>query len=338
MSAERSEAKQTKSEAMLSILSAARRIRGRVRRTPLVRSSWLSACANADVWLKLECQQETHAFKIRGALNAVLALLERRESTDAPIAVVSASAGNHGRALAQAAHAAGLPCTVFTPYDAPRAKLDAIRRFGAVLDATASDYDAAERLSRAHAERTGEVYISSYNDPFVVAGAGTIGLEILEDQPDIDTVVVPLGGGGLASGVATAVKTLSPAARTIGVELASNPAFAVSRAHGAITPIEVSRSIADGLTGNIEPGSITWPLVERYVDELGSVDEAQVAGAIFDLLAHEHLVVEGAGAVGVAAIADHSVDVRDRRVAVIVSGANIDMDQLASIIQRRPAG
>jgi threonine dehydratase len=328
---------------MLSILSAARRIRGRVRRTPLVRSSWLSACADADVWLKLECQQETHAFKIRGALNAVLALVERHsgdgtESRPRLPAVVSASAGNHGRALAQAAHAAGLPCTVFTPRDAPRSKLDAIGAFGATLDTTAPDYDAAERLARAHAARTGEVFISAYNDADVIAGAGTIGLEILEDQPDIDAVVVPLGGGGLAGGVATAVKTLSPAARTIGVELASNPAFAVSRAHGAITPIEVRSSIADGLTGNIEPGSITWPIVERYVDELTSVDEAQVTGAIVDLLAHEHLVAEGAGAVGVALVANRLLPLHGRRVAIIVSGANIDLDVLASIIQRPPTG
>lgn len=224
---------------------------------------------------------------------------------------------------------------MFTPRDAPRAKLDAIRAFGAALDTTAPDYDTAERLARAHAAaRADVVFISAYNDPAVVAGAGTIGLEILEDQPDIDTVVVPLGGGGLASGVAMAVKTLSPSTRTIGVELTTNPAFAVSRARGAITPIEVRNSIADGLTGNIEPGSITWPLVERYVEDLTSVDEAQIAGAIVELLAHEHLVAEGAGAVGVAAIASGQLDLRGRRIAIIVSGANIDIDVLASILRQ----
>jgi threonine dehydratase len=318
---------------MLSILSAARRIRGRVRRTPLVRSSWLSSRADADVWLKLECQQETHAFKIRGALNAVLALVERRP--DAAIAIVSASAGNHGRGLAQATHDVGLPCTIYTPANAPRAKLDAIAAFGATLDTTAPDYDAAERLARAHAARTGDVFISAYNDPDIVAGAGTIGLEILEDHPEIDAVVAPLGGGGLAGGVSMAVKTLSPSARTIGVELATNRAFAVSRAYGAITPIEVTGSLADGLTGNIEPGSMTWPLVERYVEDLTSVDEAQIARAIVDLVAHEHVIAEGAGAVGVAAVASGALDLRGRRVAIIVSGGNIDLDVLAEILGRR---
>jgi threonine dehydratase len=323
---------------MLSILKAARRIRGRVRRTPLVRSAWLSGAAGAEVWLKLECLQETHAFKMRGALNAVLDLCERRDAGQAVREVVTASTGNHGRALAEAARLAQLPCTVFTPRQAPRAKLEAIRAAGARLESVAQDCDEAEHLARDHAQRTGAVYISAYNHPAIVAGAGTIGLEILEDAPDVDVVVIPVGGGGLASGVATAVKTMSPACRTVGVEAAGNPAFRVARAHGAITPIVVSDSLADGLTGNIEPGAITFPLVERYVDDLVDVDEAQIARAVVALVSSERLVVEGAGAVAAAALASGALDVRGRRVVAIVSGANIDPETLASLIiqsQRR---
>lgn len=323
---------------MLSILDAARRIRGRVRRTPLVRSRWLSDLCAADVWLKLECQQDTNAFKIRGALNAVLDLMERGVARE----VVTASAGNHGRALAEAAGHAGLACTVFTGRNAPRAKLDAIRAANARLDFTARDYDEAERSARELAQRTGAAFVSAYNDPAVIAGAGTIGLEILEDRPDVEVVAIPVGGGGLASGVATAVKTIAPACRTVGVEAATNPAFRVARAHGRITPIPVVASLADGLTGNIEPGSLTFPLVERYVDDLAEATEAQIAEAIAELVAGDRLVSEGAGAVAAAALASGAIDVRGRRVVAILSGANIDAAKLAALLSaheaRRPTG
>jgi threonine dehydratase len=321
---------------MLSILSAARRIRGRVRRTPLVRSAWLSAAAHADVRLKLECLQETHAFKIRGALNAVLELCECAPGGDTPREVVTASTGNHGRALAEAARSVGLACTVFTPRQAPRAKLDAIRAAGARLEPVAPDCDEAEALARDHARDTGAVYVSAYNHPAIVAGAGTIGLEILEDCPTVEVVAIPVGGGGLASGVATAVKALAPTCRIVGVEASCNPAFREARAHGAITPIAVAASsLAEGLTGNIEPGSITFPIVERKVDDLIDVDEGPIGDAIVELLAAERLVVEGAGAVTVAALASGAIDVRGRTVVAIVSGANIDRETLTALLLAR---
>lgn len=317
---------------MLSILSAARRLRGRIRRTPLVSSRWLSAASGAEVWLKLESQQETHAFKIRGALNALLALEERRPAGEAAVPVVTASAGNHGRALAEAARAAQRACTVFIPRDAPRSKIEAIRAAGATLDTSAPTYDDTESLARAHAARTGALFISPYNDPDVVAGAGTIGLEIVEDLPGVEAVLFPVGGGGLASGVSTAVKTLAPTCRTIGVEAACNPAFRVARRHHAITPIPVQTSIADALTGNIEPGSITFPLVERYVDDLVLAEETQIAEAIAGLLAHDRTLAEGAGAAAVAALASGQLDLRGRRIVVIVSGANIDRETIARVL------
>jgi threonine dehydratase len=314
---------------MLSILQAKRRLEGRVRRTPLVRSPWLSRLCGAEVWLKLECLQETHAFKIRGATNAVLELVERGDRPD----VVTASTGNHGRALAEAARQAGLRCTVFTPREAPRAKLSAIADAGAILDTTSADCDAAEESARAHARATGAMYVSAYNHPAIVAGAGTIGVEIVEDRPDVDVVVVPIGGGGLASGVATAVKTLAPAARVVGVEAALNPVFRVARTHGRVTPIAVGESLADGLSGNIEDGSMTFPIVNRLVDDLVEVGEPQIASAIVDLLTHEQLVAEGAGAVAVAALANGLLDVSGRRIVAIVSGANIDLETIARLLR-----
>jgi threonine dehydratase len=312
-----------------TVRDARRRLGGRVRRTPLVHSAWLSALTRAEVWLKLETLQRTSSFKIRGALNAALALAERGGTGP----LVTASAGNHGRALAEAARDAGMACVVFTPANAPRTKLDAIRAAGARLDSRARDYDEAEAAAGRHAAETGAQFISAYNHPDVIAGAGTVALEILDERPDADDVVVPVGGGGLMSGMALAIRTVSPACRMIGVEAALNPAFRVARAHARITPIPVAESLADGLGGNLEAGSITFDLVERYVQWLTDADEPSIAAAIAALAFEEHLVVEGAGAVGVAALAaGRLTGLEGRRVVVVISGANIDRARLADVL------
>jgi threonine dehydratase len=312
-----------------AVREAHSRIGRYVDRTPLIRSAWLSARAGAEVWLKLETFQRTASFKIRGALNAALRLAERGGSAS----LVTASAGNHGRALAEAARLAGMPCLVFTPRSAPRAKTQAIREAGAMLDDSAADYDAAERAARLHAARTGDIYISPYNHADVIAGAGTIGLELVEDLPGVDAAVVPIGGGGLAAGTALALRALVPSCHVVGVEAAANPAFREARARGGITPIDVGDSLADGLLGNLEPGSITFELVERHVAGLATVDEDAIASAVRGLVRHEHLVAEGAGAVAVAAVAAGRIGtLRGRRVAVVVSGANIDMSRLLAVL------
>jgi threonine dehydratase len=190
---------------LVDVMRARRRIAPYVRRTPLVRSAWLSEHSGADVSLKLESLQVSNSFKARGAFNAVIALLERPDG--APAQLVTASAGNHGRALAAAAQTFSLPLTVFTPSDAPKTKLEAICHHGAVLRADGRDYDDAERMAKAFAAATGAEFISAYNDAEIVAGAATIALEIFEDAPDIDTLVIPIGGGGLVSGVAATAKS-----------------------------------------------------------------------------------------------------------------------------------
>src|SRR5438552_2147237 len=200
---------------LVDVFRARKRIAPHVRPTPLLRSPWLSDLAGASVSLKLESLQRSSSFKARGAFNAVMARLERPGG--APPQLVTASAGNHGRALAAAAETFSLPLVVFTPADAPKTKLDAIRRHGAELRAEARDYDHAERLAKSFAADTDAAFISPYNDAEVIAGAATVALEILDEVPTTDLFVVPIGGGGLISGMAVAAKAISPAIEVAGV-------------------------------------------------------------------------------------------------------------------------
>ena len=315
--------------ALIDVLEARRRVAPYIRRTPLVESAWVSDNAGARVWLKVESIQRAHSFKSRGAFNAVIARLERGAMTQ----IVTASAGNHGRALAEAAAIFGVPLVVFTPSDAPRAKLDAIRGFGAELRADAPDYDEAERRAKAHARETGAEFISPYSDADVIAGAATIALEILEDVPDIDTFVVPIGGGGLVSGVGRVVKAIDPSRAVVGVELEASHPFSASLAAGRLVQIVPGDTLADGLVGNPDPETITWPFIQRLVDRIAIVSEDDLRRALVGLVAHEHLITEGAGAAPVAALIARRVDVSGRRVATILTGANIDRERLAWLLQ-----
>ena len=316
---------------LVDVIRARRRIAPYVRRTPLVRSAWLSGCAGAGVSLKLESLQTSNSFKSRGAFNAVIARLERPEG--APVQLVTASAGNHGRALAAAAQTFNLPLIVFTPSDAPKTKLDAICHHGAVLRADGRDYDDAERMAKAFAADTGAEFISPYNDADVIAGAATVALEIFEDAPDVDALVVPIGGGGLISGVAAAAKAIAPACEVIGVEVAASCAFQTSVRAGRLVEIVPGVTVADGLGGNPDPETITFGFIQRFVDRIDTVTEEDLSAAIVGLVDAEHLVAEGAGAAGVAALVGRRTEVRGRRVAVIVTGSNIDRPRLASLLR-----
>jgi threonine dehydratase len=315
---------------LVDVLRARRRIAPFVLRTPLVRSAWLSDASAARVSLNLESLQVSSSFKARGAYNAVIARLERPGAT--PAKLVTASAGNHGRALAAAAETFNLPLVVFTPADAPLAKLDAIRRHGAVLRAEARDYDEAERAAKQFAQETGAEFISPYNDADVIAGAATIALELFEDAPATDTLVVPIGGGGLISGIASAARALSPGCVVIGVEAEASCAFQTSVRAGRIVEIVPGATLADGLGGNPDPDTITFGLIQRWVDRIVTVTEADLSAAIAGLAEFEHVIAEGAGAAASAAVAGHRVDVAGRHVVAIVSGANIDRRRLAALL------
>lgn len=306
------------------VIDAAVRLRGRIRRTPVVRSRWLSAIAGADVWLKLENQQQEGSFKTRGALNALM-------QAGVPRAV-TASAGNHGRAMAFAANELGVALTVFTPKTAPRAKLDFIRRHGARLE-LCETYDEAEQRALRFALDTGIPYVSPYNHRDVIAGAGTAGIEVIEDLPSVDRIVVSVGGGGLVSGIGLASAALAPHPDVIGVEAAASPVFTSALAAGRLVEVDVQPTLADGLAGNAEPGSMTFDLVRDMKIPVHAVGEDWILAAMRGLLEHEHQVVEGAGAVGVAALLARMLDVAGGQIAIVISGGNVDPEKL---LQQEP--
>jgi threonine dehydratase len=311
-----------------AIFAARRRIAPWVARTPLRRSAWLSRQARGEVHLKLESLQPTGSFKIRGAFHAALGHLS---GSTPHIPIVTASAGNHGRALAYAGECLGFRPIVFAPRTAPRTKLDAIRAHGAELRLTA-DYDEAERQAKAHAASGAGAWLSPFSHPDIVSAAGTIGLEIVEDLPEVDVVVVPVGGGGLVAGIGIAIKAVAPHVEVVGVEVEASHPFTDGLKAGRIVPIAVGPSLADGLVGNLDPDTITFDLARQVVDRFVLVSEDQLVAGLRGLVAHEHLIGEGAGVAAIAAVLAGSVGADGRRVAVILSGANIDFDNLKKVL------
>jgi threonine dehydratase len=296
-------------------------------------SPWLSAIAGGTVRLKLETVQPTGSYKIRGAFNAVLCLLERRPQRRP--ALVTASAGNPGRALAHAARTSGMPLVVYASATAPRVKLDAMRAEGADLR-LCQDYDEAERQAKEHSAAGGAVFISPYAHPDVIAGAGTVGLEVLEAWPEVDTIVAAIGGGGLISGIGLTAREWTTPVSVAGVEAEASSPFTASLAAGRIVEIVVRPTLADGLAGNLDPDTPTFEIVRSTVDRIVRVDEPALRAAIAGLAQHENVIAEGAGAAAVAAILAGCLDTRGRNVAIVVSGGNIDAEVLNGIIASPP--
>jgi threonine dehydratase len=311
------------------IPAAAKVIAGAVHRTPLEPSTWLSDVSGAYASLKLECYQPTGSFKVRGAVTAMAELdVEALQE-----GVITASAGNHGLGIAHAAQRLGIKAAVVVPEDASPAKVHALERFPIELVMRGIGYEAAERAGRALAAETGAIFVSAYNDPAVIAGQGTIGPELLEDEPNLDAVLVPVGGGGVISGIGAWLKAVRPTARVIGVQSEASPAMAESLRAGQLVPVPDAPSLADGLSGNIEPGSITFDLARHVVDEMVRVDEAEIAAAIAQTFQEMSLVVEGAGAVGIAALLNGRIaDLAGKSVAVIVTGRNIAAERLLDLL------
>ncbi len=272
--------------------------------------------------------QPTFSYKIRGAFNAVLRQIETGR---AATPLVTASAGNHGRALAVAAAAAGVPLTVYAPVTAPRTKLDAIRAAGVRLE-TCPTYDDAEREAKRAAATSDALYISPYSHPDVIAGAGTVGLEIAEEWAGVEAIVVPIGGGGLISGIAIAAAAASPGIAVYGVEVEASCPFTKGLAAGRIVEIEVRPTLADGLAGNLDPDTVTFDIVRDRVRRIVVVDEARLREAIVGVVSRERQIVEGAGATAVAGVLAGLLPLRERRVAVVLSGANIDLAKLKDIL------
>jgi len=313
---------------IVDIEAAARRIAGFSWHTPILHSPWLSDVTGADVWLKLETVQTTGSFKIRGAVNALVALTESRPGVDT---VVTASAGNHGVAVAWTAKQLGLRVRVHVPATVPAVKRSTIAAFGAIV-VDAPTYDEAEVRAREDAATSGAVYLSAYNHRDVIAGAGTVALEMLADQPGLDTIVVPLGGGGLLSGTAIVLRAHRPDGLAIGAEAEASPVFTAALAEGRTVEVRVEPTLADGLAGNMEPDSQTFAIVRDLVDQVALVAESSIALAMRELSQRERLIAEGAAATAVGALLQRGLDLKGRRVGVILSGRNVDAGVIASVL------
>lgn len=289
-----------------------------VRRTPVLRSGWLSELAGGDVYLKCENLQRTGSFKVRGGF-AALAL--------DPRPVVAASAGNHGQGLALAARTFGVPCTIVVPRTIPRGKEEAIRALGAtVVKAPFDGYDDTEAWTRERTAAFGGDWVSPFDDPYVVAGnGGTTALEIFEDLGDLDALVVPCGGGGCAIGCGIAARGR---ARVVGVNTDASPGMALSRRDGrARLRVESAPTIAEGIEGGVSERS--FALASRFVDDVVVVREATIRRAVAETLRHERMLVEGAGAAGVAAILE---GLKGRRICVILTGSNLDRERVVELL------
>lgn len=308
------------------IYLARRRIAGLALRTPLLRSESLSRRWNCEAWLKLDNLQPTGAFKLRGAANALLGLDPAQRARG----VVTMSTGNFGRALAYAGQRLGVPVKVCISRLVPANKVEALRQSGAELVIHGASQDEADLEARRLRDEQGLAYVPPFDDPLVIAGQGTCGLEILEEQPDIDLVFAGLSGGGLVAGVGLAVKTINPAAEVIGVSMNQGAAMLESLAAGRPVQVVEAPSLADSLGGGIGlDNAWTFAMTQRYMDRGYRVDEVQIARAMLHFLREEKMLVEGAAAVGVAAVEQHQLDLSGRRVAFVVSGQNLSTETFA---------
>ena len=315
---------------LADVEAARERVARTARATPLEYSNTYSSMTGADVHLKLETFQRTGAFKIRGATNRIATLPEE----DRARGVIAASAGNHAQGVALAATRVGVDSTIVMPEHAPRAKVQATRGYGAEVVLHGPDYDAAAEHAHELERDRGLTYVHPFDDEAVMAGQGTIGLEILEDCPDVETVVVPVGGGGLISGIAAAVKGHDPDVRVIGVQAAGASSAAPSLEKGERVEIDGVATIADGIaTRSI--GERTFANMREYVDEVVTVTDAEIAVTMVYLLERSKTVVEGAGAVGLAATLFEAFEYDEGETIVpVLSGGNVDMNTLTTVIRR----
>lgn len=308
-----------------AVLAAAQRIAPHIRRTPLVRSEGLSRIAGGDVYLKLENEQTTGSFKLRGALNALGTLTEAQRAKG----VVASSAGNHGMGVALAAKTLGIRAKIYVPRTAPEVKKKGIRALGAELDDVQPDYDAAQAAAMEDARRTGREFINPCLGDNLLAGQGTIALEVLSDLPELRAFVVNVGGGGMLAGCASLIQKLAPEVRIYGAQSENTDAMARSLAAKRVVEVEIKPTLADGLSGQIDADA--FDIGQHALDEIVTVSETQIAEAIAWLY-HEHRArVEGAGACGVAAILAGKLR-PPMPCAVVVSGGNIDQARWEAIV------
>ena len=312
-----------------NIVEANKKIRKFVTRTPTYYSVVFSRRTGAEVYLKLECFQPVGAFKIRGAFNKICSL----SKSELKKGLVTASSGNHGLSVAYAAKIYGTKAVVVVPENAVKEKVEAIESYGAEVVKYGKDYEEAYLKALGIQEKTKMTFVHPFEDASVIAGQGTISLELLEDVPDLDTIIVPVGGGGLISGIAIAAKTLKPDIKIIGVQAEGAPAVYLSWKAGKIVEIDSVKTVADGLVAR-KPLELSFKIIKRYVDDILLITDQEIGEAVLALLREAHILAEPSGATSLAALLFKYHPKPKEKVATIISGANISLDYLASLLKK----
>lgn len=312
------------------VFEARERIAPLARRTPLLFSSILTEHSGAAVHLKLETLQETGSFKVRGAASRLLSLDDEQRARG----VVTASTGNHGRAVSHVAARLGMRAVVCLSERVPQNKVEALRQSGAKLVIKGQGQDDAAERALALSEEQGLTLVPPFDDPLIIAGQGTIGLEMLNDQPDLDTAIVPLSGGGLISGIALALKSAVPTVRIIGVSMERAPVMYHSLQAGHPVEMPEEETLADSLMGGIgRDNQYTFDIVQRLVDDVVLVSEEEIARAMVFLLREHHLLAEGAGAVGIAALLAGKIAEFGKNVGIVISGGNVALEDVMRVVR-----
>ena len=314
------------------IIKAQTLLAGTVRKTPLQTSRTFSGLAGTNLFLKLECLQVTGSFKVRGAFVKISRLSEKQ----AGYGVIAASAGNHAQGVAYAAKIKKIPCTIVMPENASPAKVAATRSYGAKVIRRGANYDDAWEATQQIAKAEGKTIIHAFDDPDIIAGQGTIGLELLQDLPDVDRIYLPVGGGGLASGVAIAVKSRKPDVKIIGVESKAFPAMKESLVKGSLQCTKRGYSIADGIAVK-QPGELAREILSKYIEDIVLIDDASIVKTMFLMMERTKLVAEPAGAASLAYLLSNGSSYpggRSDKVVTIISGGNVDMYLLGQVVAK----
>ena len=314
---------------LADIHAAMARIRDSIYLSPCARSEDFSQHTGNSVYLKLDNLQRTGAFKERGALNKLLTL----STEERDCGVIAASAGNHAQGVAYHAGRHGIRAQIVMPLTTPLIKVSATKGYGAEVVLHGANYDEACEEAVRRSEKLGMTFIHPFDDEVVMAGQGTMGLEILQQLPDVEAIIAPIGGGGLIAGVGCAVKETNPRIRVIGVQPARLPSMKVALAEGHPVTLSPAATIADGIAVR-RAGEKTLPLIQKYVDDIVTVDEEEIANAVLLLLEREKTLAEGAGAAAIAALINHKTSLNGNKVAVLVCGGNIDVSLLSRIMER----
>lgn len=307
------------------IYEAKERLKGNIRKTPVTRAKNLGD----NVFLKVEVLQETGSFKLRGAFNKIATLTEEEKKRG----VVACSAGNHAQGVAKSATEKGIESIICMPYSAPLSKVQATKNYGAKVMLVKDSFDDAAKKAEELVREEGYTFIPPFDDEEIIAGQGTIGLEILEELEDVDMIIVPIGGGGLISGVALAAKSINSNIKVIGVQTEISPSMYESINEDKVVTVKSGSTIADGIAVK-KPGDITFKMVKEYVDEIVLVSETEISSAILKLLEENKIIAEGAGACPVAAIMYDKIDVKDKKVCCVISGGNIDVTRISKVIEK----